>query len=315
MSHDRPDTRESARIVPDDRHRCSRETDHGEMMLLDAAARHRCSTQLLPSGDAHPWTNRSLAGRAIRHDPVTRDDRDRDRQPQHERARQPADLEPGRDPRRRGIRAHPDRRHLNQAFDALSRAQRADTGPTIDAIWVLDSDCVVLRPDALTQALDAMTTTGAAIVGQPVWDEWNRGTFGLHALLIDPAQVWRDPIAPFAEDGEPSRRLKESCIEAELTMTPFGFTADGYIVHLGHGTLAQVAARVPGQPLLRLSSGPCGAALRGGAGSRMGVRCDPRAIPGGRADTRSAHGYRRHRETRQSAEFVVVPGAANSLPC
>jgi len=133
---------------------------------------------------------------------------------------------------------------LNQAFDELSRAQQAGQagdGPAINAIWVLDSDCVVLRPDALAEATSVMTQTGAAIVGQPVWDEWNPGTFGLHSLLIDPAQVWRDPIVPFEEDGEPSRRLQESCITAGLTMTPFGFTADKHIVHLGRGTLAQIA--------------------------------------------------------------------------
>ena len=107
---------------------------------------------------------------------------------------------------------------------------------------MLDSDCVALRPDTITLATRAMTETNAALVGQPVWDRWNAGTFGLHALLVDPAIVWRDPIAPFAEHGEPSKRLQESVIAAGLTMTPFPFTADGHIVHLGRGTLAKVAA-------------------------------------------------------------------------
>lgn len=130
---------------------------------------------------------------------------------------------------------------LNQAFDELSRAQQSGIDRAIHAIWVLDSDCVVLRPDVLAHATSVMTDTGAAIVGQPVWDEWNHGTFGLHSLLIDSAQVWRNPIVPFEEDGEPSRRLQESCIAAGLTMTPFGFTAGKHIVHLGRGTLAQIA--------------------------------------------------------------------------
>ena len=87
-----------------------------------------------------------------------------------------------------------------------------------------------------------MTATNAALVGQPIRDRWNAGTFGLHSLLVDPALVWRDPIAPFEEHGEPSRHLQESVITAGLTMTPFPFTADGHIVHLGRGTLARVAA-------------------------------------------------------------------------
>lgn len=129
---------------------------------------------------------------------------------------------------------------LNAAFDHLARAAEQGS-PPIDAVWVLDSDCVVLRPDALRLATAAMTETNAAIVGQPVWDEWNGGTFGLHSLLIDPTRVWRNPIVPFAEHGEPSKHLQESVIAAGLTMTPFPFTADGYIVHLGRGTLARVA--------------------------------------------------------------------------
>lgn len=129
---------------------------------------------------------------------------------------------------------------LNAAFDHLARTCD-EGGPPIDAVWVLDSDCVVLRPDVLSVATAAMTETNAAIAGQPIWDEWNGGTFGLHSLLIDPAQVWRHPIVPFEEHGEPSKHLQESVIAAGLTMTPFPFTADRHIVHLGRGTLAQVA--------------------------------------------------------------------------
>ncbi|HEV2067900.1 MAG TPA: glycosyltransferase [Thermomicrobiales bacterium] len=129
---------------------------------------------------------------------------------------------------------------LNRAFDHLAR-DRGEGGGQIDAVWVLDSDCVVLRPDVLTLATGAMSEKRAAIVGQPVWDEWNGGTFGLHSLLIDPAQVWRDPVVPFAEHGEPSKHLQESAIAEGLTMTPFPFTAERHIIHLGRGTLAQIA--------------------------------------------------------------------------
>lgn len=129
---------------------------------------------------------------------------------------------------------------LNRALDHLAQSQ--DEGSAaISAVWVLDSDCVVLGPDVLDLATSAMSRTDAAIVGQPVWDEWNGGTFGLHSLLIDPAQVWHDPIVPFAEHGEPSKHLQESAIAAGLTMTPFPFTAERHIIHLGRGTLAQVA--------------------------------------------------------------------------
>lgn len=130
---------------------------------------------------------------------------------------------------------------LNAAFDRLA-LDRHNGELLIDAVWVLDSDCVVLRPDVLSLATRAMTATNAALVGQPVQDRWNAGTFGLHSLLVDPARVWRDPIAPFEEHGEPSGHLQGSVCAAGLMMTPFPFTADGHIVHLGRGTLARVAA-------------------------------------------------------------------------
>jgi len=129
---------------------------------------------------------------------------------------------------------------LNRAFDHLAQSQGKGSA-AIDAVWVLDSDCVVLRPDVLDLATRTMTETHAAIVGQPVWDEWNGGTFGLHSLLIDPGQVWRDPVVPFAEHGEPSKHLQESAIAAGLAMIPFPFTAERHIIHIGRGTLAQVA--------------------------------------------------------------------------
>jgi glycosyltransferase involved in cell wall biosynthesis len=127
---------------------------------------------------------------------------------------------------------------LNQAFDYLSVLQQKGNNPTINAIWVLDSDCVVLRPDTLASATRIINRTRAALVGQPVFDKWSNGTFGLHSLLVDPAKVWRDPISPFEEHGEPSKHLQESCIQAGLRLTPFSFTAEGYIIHLGRGTLA-----------------------------------------------------------------------------
>lgn len=126
---------------------------------------------------------------------------------------------------------------LNQAFDYLAGS---DTPPP--AVLVLDSDCVVARPDMLTGALAAMTDSGAALAGQPVEDEWNAGAFGLYALLADPAQVWRDPITPFQEHGMPSVALQRSVGAAGLTQAPFPFTTDRYLIHLGRGTLARIAA-------------------------------------------------------------------------
>jgi hypothetical protein len=38
-------------------------------------------------------------------------------------------------------------------------------------IWLLDSDCVVARPDAATAAMSAAKTAGAALLGEAAWNE------------------------------------------------------------------------------------------------------------------------------------------------
>jgi hypothetical protein len=127
---------------------------------------------------------------------------------------------------------------LTQAMDHLAATQTADgrVGP----VWVLDSDCIVLRPDTLSVGVDVMRSTGAGMVGQWSIDRWNRPgeLLGLHCLLLDPAQVWRDPVAPFDDDGSPSQRLQESARQSGISSAELPFTRDGYVVHLGRTTLA-----------------------------------------------------------------------------
>jgi hypothetical protein len=131
---------------------------------------------------------------------------------------------------------------LNQAIDYL--ANGANRPDHVGYIWVLDSDCIIVRGDALSTAVSLMTTTGSGMVGQWLHDEWHAGDMmGLHCLLIDPAQVWRDPIAPFEEHGSPSGQLQRSAIAAGITAAELPFTQDGYVVHLGRSTLRTVAER------------------------------------------------------------------------
>jgi len=134
---------------------------------------------------------------------------------------------------------------LNQALNWLAERQ-VTGGPErrIDYIWVLDSDCVVMRGDTLSSATRALQHTGAALAGQPVVDRWHAGEMlGLYALLLDPDQVWRDPLAPFEEEGDPSLSLQLSCAAAGLGRVAFPFTRDGYVVHRGRSSLAEVHAR------------------------------------------------------------------------
>jgi glycosyl transferase family 2 len=126
---------------------------------------------------------------------------------------------------------------LTQAMDHLAATQRADR--RLGPVWVLDSDCIVLRPDTLLAGVEMMMTTGAGMVGQWSVDRWHRPgeLLGLHCLLLDPAQVWRDPVVAFDDDGSPSQRLQESARQAGITVAEVPFTRDGYVVHLGRTTL------------------------------------------------------------------------------
>lgn len=125
---------------------------------------------------------------------------------------------------------------LNQGFSSLA-AQRE----LPEWIWILDSDSVISRREALTHAIAA--ANGASIVGEPNWDPWlKRERFELYSLLIDPRQVWQPQVGPFADDGDPSWPLLDSALRNGLALVPFEFTENRYVIHRGRGTLAAVLA-------------------------------------------------------------------------
>lgn len=127
---------------------------------------------------------------------------------------------------------------LNQAFSWFaSRPQ-----PAPEWVWVLDSDCVVARPGVLTDALEAGAGRRPALIGEAGWDRWHqRELFGLYSLLIEPARLWRPPVKPFTEGGDPATDLLTSAEQAGLESVTFGFAADGYVIHRGRGSLAALA--------------------------------------------------------------------------
>ena len=49
-------------------------------------------------------------------------------------------------------------------------------------------------------------------------------------------------MAGFGEGGDPAVEVLESAEKAGRVVASFPFTRDGYIIHRGRGTLAQVAA-------------------------------------------------------------------------
>ena len=95
---------------------------------------------------------------------------------------------------------------LNQAMDTVLERE---TPPR--HAWILDSDVVICRGEALRDALAVAERYDAAIVGERHWDQWHEThRFELYSLLLDPAQVWRPGVARFQDDGDPSFDLLEA---------------------------------------------------------------------------------------------------------
>jgi glycosyltransferase involved in cell wall biosynthesis len=128
---------------------------------------------------------------------------------------------------------------LNQGISWL--ASRREPLPTW--IWVLDSDVVVARPDALTASLALAERESVALLGESWWDQWHKvERFETYSLLFKPAEVWRQGAEPFAEGGDPSFELLNSATKRGVHFAEFPFVADSYIIHRGRGSLAAVAA-------------------------------------------------------------------------
>jgi glycosyltransferase involved in cell wall biosynthesis len=108
-------------------------------------------------------------------------------------------------------------------------------------VWVLDSDVVISRPDALQKAVERAEETGAAIVGESWWDPWHAtDRFLAYSLLIDPVRVWREGIEPFADGGDPAFGLLQSAKAQGETLSEFPFVRDRYVIHRGRSSLLAV---------------------------------------------------------------------------
>jgi glycosyltransferase involved in cell wall biosynthesis len=127
---------------------------------------------------------------------------------------------------------------LNQGISWLATRP----GPRPAWLWILDSDAVAARGDVLAAALAAAAASGpAAIVGEPQWDRWHQvDRFGLYSLLLDPARAWRPETGTFTDGGDPAFELLAAATRLGLRQASFPFTAGGYLIHRGRGSLAAV---------------------------------------------------------------------------
>jgi hypothetical protein len=135
---------------------------------------------------------------------------------------------------------------LTQGVNLL--ADLARHAEPVDLIWAVDSDVLVLQADVVRAAATAMSSFGAVFAADP--DDYAPGPprvtterLSMCSTLFDPAIVWQPGHRPFLEDGDPSRHLQADLTGAGHRRLAFPFCSDGYVLHVGRGTLAQVAAR------------------------------------------------------------------------
>ena len=138
---------------------------------------------------------------------------------------------------------------LTQGISWLAERQgSAAPADRIRYVWTLDSDVVVLRRDTASDALRAFEDTGAAAVGQsqdnPVTSRAVRNNPSMlspFSLILDPAQIWQPSIPPFVDDGAPASGMQVAADADGLRLVAFPFVEEGYLIHLGRGTLRAVA--------------------------------------------------------------------------
>ena len=162
---------------------------------------------------------------------------------------------------------------LNRGLSHLAR-RHADGHP-VDLVWVLDSDVLVLRPEALRTTVAAMAAAGAVLAGQvrspyplrwpaahvtpgtadpsSIWQpHWvpeqapSGGADGPHprfwpyvhvsSLLLDPAVVWQPALPPFQEDGEPGIAMQVALHAQGHRVVDVPLFRDEHLLHLGRGT-------------------------------------------------------------------------------
>lgn len=129
---------------------------------------------------------------------------------------------------------------INQAITFLAAQQHKKEGKRIDYIWILDSDVILLRRDAVHNAVRFLEIQKAAAVGQFQYDALPEGYAHVSSLLIDPAKTWRRHIAPFDNSGAPAANFQRSMRAQGLKIGNFPYRSDHYLLHLARGTLKAI---------------------------------------------------------------------------
>jgi len=133
---------------------------------------------------------------------------------------------------------------LNAGISAVGDSVRAgEIAPAY--VWVLDSDVLVLRSDAIAAASAAMKGERVALLGQLQQDELSEmgGYAHVSSILLNPRLVWRRSVPAFFDDGTPGVPQQRHLRKRGLPVRDFPFYRDRYLLHLGQGALRGIADR------------------------------------------------------------------------
>jgi glycosyltransferase involved in cell wall biosynthesis len=129
---------------------------------------------------------------------------------------------------------------LNRGISFLADRQ-SDRREGINLVWVIDSDVVVLAPDALDRMSTGLRSRRAAIVGQEQPYEQRRPRLSSYvhpaSLLMDPARVWHHRIPVFLEDGAPGVMMQHVLRRRGEIIVDVPVFEEARALHLGSGTL------------------------------------------------------------------------------
>lgn len=133
---------------------------------------------------------------------------------------------------------------INQAIAYLAAQQRGSgTAKPTRYIWILDSDVIILRKDAVVDAVQFLKAESAAAAGQFQYDALPEGYAHISSLLIDPVKAWRREIAPFDNTGAPAANFQLSLRAHGMKVGDFPYRTDHYLLHLARGTLKSISDR------------------------------------------------------------------------
>lgn len=131
---------------------------------------------------------------------------------------------------------------LNQAMNHLANLSRKAALPSevVDAVWILDSDCIVLRRNAVSAPLSVLRASSAGLLGE--LQDAAQLTEYAHpsSVLVDPRHVWQRRVRVFEESGTPARGMHVSLRRLGIGIQDFPYRAENYVLHLGRATLGAI---------------------------------------------------------------------------